>query len=312
VKISYDQKKKEIKENAADSQQQIRTLAPNLEFCLCALDCRRSLPSLATFSQSFPDSRSLHISDSKESPSSAGSFHRVPFLSPFPLFLLPLVSWDKFFSFLFRWKNNVISDEQFCWTALSYVGQGMIMGHRTTGWMLIGAVLGWGILAPVAQSVKWAPGPFSDLATGPAGWLLWVSLGILLTDSITQLAVVVWNTLRGPRGQGENVDRWEQEWKMGWWWWAGLGGSVLVCVVGMEVVAGVSWWRVGLGVALGALVSVLAVRALGQTDLNPASGVGKISQLIFGVLLARGDLKANLIGGAIAEAGTYNNQKKKK
>ena len=32
-------------------------------------------------------------------------------------------------------------------------------------------------------------------------------------------------------------------------------------------------------VVLALLVAVLAVRALGQTDLNPVSGVGKLSQV---------------------------------
>lgn len=34
----------------------------------------------------------------------------------------------------------------------------------------------------------------------------------------------------------------------------------------------------GIAVLLAALISILAVRALGETDFNPASGIGKISQ----------------------------------
>ena len=43
------------------------------------------------------------------------------------------------------------------------------------------------------------------------------------------------------------------------------------------------------------------MRALGETDLNPVSGIGKISQIIFG-FVAPGDIIANLIAGGIAEA----------
>ena len=57
---------------------------------------------------------------------------------------------------------------------------------------------------------------------------------------------------------------------------------------------------VAVGVAL--LVAVLAVRALGQTDLNPVSGVGKLSQVVFAVV-APGNVVANLVAGAVAEAG---------
>lgn len=34
-----------------------------------------------------------------------------------------------------------------------------------------------------------------------------------------------------------------------------------------------------MGVAIALLVALLAVRALGETDLNPVSGVGKLSQV---------------------------------
>lgn len=44
------------------------------------------------------------------------------------------------------------------------------------------------------------------------------------------------------------------------------------------------------------------MRALGQTDLNPASAVGKLSQLIF-AFVAPGHIVANIVAGALAEAG---------
>jgi uncharacterized oligopeptide transporter (OPT) family protein len=46
------------------------------------------------------------------------------------------------------------------WTltpSLSYVGQGMIMGPKTGFSMLLGAIVGWGILAPVAKSKGMLP-----------------------------------------------------------------------------------------------------------------------------------------------------------
>jgi uncharacterized oligopeptide transporter (OPT) family protein len=44
------------------------------------------------------------------------------------------------------------------------------------------------------------------------------------------------------------------------------------------------------------------VRALGETDLNPVSGLGKISQLLFAVLQP-GNVVANVVAGGVAEAG---------
>lgn len=44
------------------------------------------------------------------------------------------------------------------------------------------------------------------------------------------------------------------------------------------------------------------VRALGETDLNPVSGLGKISQLLF-AWIQPGNIVANIIAGGVAEAG---------
>eukprot|EP00927_Polykrikos_kofoidii_P039462 TRINITY_DN33843_c0_g3_i1.p1 TRINITY_DN33843_c0_g3~~TRINITY_DN33843_c0_g3_i1.p1 ORF type:complete len:270 (-),score=44.61 TRINITY_DN33843_c0_g3_i1:94-849(-) len=63
-----------------------------------------------------------------------------------------------------------------------------------------------------------------------------------------------------------------------------------------------SWQEALLALALSCFVAVLAVRALGQTDLNPVSGVGKISQLAFAFLFP-GHVVANVVSGALAEAG---------
>ena len=49
-------------------------------------------------------------------------------------------------------------------------------------------------------------------------------------------------------------------------------------------------------------MAVLGVRALGETDLNPVSGIAKVSQFIFAGVLP-GNLVGNIVAGAVAEAG---------
>ena len=48
--------------------------------------------------------------------------------------------------------------------------------------------------------------------------------------------------------------------------------------------------------------SLISVRALGETDLNPVSGLGKVSQLLF-AWIQPGNIVANIIAGGVAEAG---------
>jgi len=52
----------------------------------------------------------------------------------------------------------------------------------------------------------------------------------------------------------------------------------------------------------GILVSVLAVRALGQTDINPSSQIARVTQLIF-TFIAPNNQVGNIIAGAISSAG---------
>lgn len=71
-----------------------------------------------------------------------------------------------------------------------YVGQGMIMGPRVCLSMLAGSVAGFGILAPIAVHEGWATATSSS-ADGYAAFVTWVAMSIMITDSLTSLAVLL-------------------------------------------------------------------------------------------------------------------------
>lgn len=101
----------------------------------------------------------------------------IPQLHDIPIFGLPLATkW--------LWTLN---------PSPAYVGQGIIMGPATTLHMLLGAIIGWGILSPLAKHKGWAPGPVSDWTNGSKGWIVWISLAIMLADSLVSLG---WLLLR--------------------------------------------------------------------------------------------------------------------
>ncbi|KAI9172707.1 putative oligopeptide transporter [Paramyrothecium foliicola] len=75
----------------------------------------------------------------------------------------------------------------------AYVGYGMIIGPGISMSMLLGAVVGWGILSPLAKTYGWAPGPVHDWETGSRGWIIWVALGLMLGDS---LVGIIWIVLK--------------------------------------------------------------------------------------------------------------------
>ena len=94
----------------------------------------------------------------------------------------------------------------------AYVGQGIIMGPATTLHMLLGAVIGWAVLSPIAKNRGWAPGPVDDWEDGSKGWIVWVSLAIMLADAVVNLG---WLVLRptiyyGPQFVRSTTTRYRQ------------------------------------------------------------------------------------------------------
>ncbi|ORZ09074.1 OPT oligopeptide transporter protein-domain-containing protein [Lobosporangium transversale] len=228
--------------------------------------------------------------------------------------------------------------------SLSYLGQGIIMGFPTTAAMLLGCVIGWGILSPIATLNKWVTGPVSSATSGARGWILWISLGVMIVESVVSLLGVVILSLIAhyryslklkrveerrkllessmrahPGAQHNNHDRQEDDYddyddyddapadqlvplKI---WVCGLILSSFLCLFLIWVLfkdQHMPLYATAAALLLGSLLSVLGVRALGSTDLNPVSGIGKVSQFIFGGIVP-GGIVANLVAGGIAEAG---------
>ena len=69
----------------------------------------------------------------------------------------------------------------------AYIGQGAIMGSTTSLNILFGAIVGWGILSPLAIYQGWVAGPIDNIEHGPKGWLIWIALAVLLAGSVLDL-----------------------------------------------------------------------------------------------------------------------------
>ncbi|OCK80294.1 OPT superfamily oligopeptide transporter [Lepidopterella palustris CBS 459.81] len=244
----------------------------------------------------------------------------------------------------------------------AYVGQGIIMGPATTLHMLLGAILGWGILSPLARQKKWAPGPVGDWTNGSKGWIVWISLAIMLADSLISLG---WLILRPLLFYGRiYLPRlWEKMREHTWKEIMTLNIfpkkgyipvtdessvdssasmtaikhrlsseaepdappshliSTRTTVIGLVLSLGLCIAAVHvsfpnlipleltiLALILSLLLSVMGVRALGETDLNPVSGISKLTQLLFALVTpisgpaAKNSVIINLVAGAISES----------
>ncbi|KAI0156396.1 OPT superfamily oligopeptide transporter [Xylariaceae sp. FL1272] len=276
---------------------------------------------------------------------------------------------------------GTVAAETWVWTlnpSFAYVGQGIIMGPSTTIHMLIGAIVGWGVLSPLAKYRGWAPGPPGDWETGSKGWIVWVSLAIMLADSVVSLGYLAFRPLiqhgpelfvaskrlydreglkglfrRQPHGyvavrsdegvstqtstqsrealgslpspgverdnpfEAQSIDErraWDQDDAPpeqlvgGRIVSIGLVVSILVCIISIHITFGdlVPLYATIISVFMAMLLSIMAVRALGETDLNPVSGISKLAQLFFGLIIPQSNKASvliNLIAGAVSEAG---------
>lgn len=267
---------------------------------------------------------------------------------------------------------GTVAAETWLWTlnpSFAYIGQGIIMGPATTIHMLLGAVIGWGILSPLAKNRGWAPGPIGDWETGSKGWIVWTSLAIMLADAVISLGYIALRPVaeHGPALLRALKQRYErggllglfQRHPTGYTTVAGdetvagrnsmssadgtgdlsnmvdgpgnrrvwdhddappeqlVGGktvsiglvlSVVFCIASIHITFGdlVPLYGTVIAVFMAMLLSIMGVRALGETDLNPVSGISKLAQLFFALIIpqtTKASVLINLIAGAVSEAG---------
>ena len=208
------------------------------------------------------------------------------------------------------------------------------MGCATSTHMLFGAVLGWGLLSPLAKNNGWAPGEVDDWEHGSKGWIVWVSLAVMLADSLVNIGWLVLRPLihYGPQWMANARDRVHrgdirsvvtpkaiysrlqdsetstdlthlnsdhtQEHSSRSFGGAKTGAeepsepdappehlvsnrivfggfiiSVALCVAGVHIAFPdiIPVWATFLSILFSLILSLMGVRALGETDLNPVS-----------------------------------------
>lgn len=277
---------------------------------------------------------------------------------------------------------------------------------------LLGAVLGWGILSPLAKYKGWAPGDIGDWENGSKGWIVWTSLAIMLADAVVSLGYLAtrpllqrmatasgsvyhkllqhhhllpetrlgrlfpspdrqgYRTLRHedndddnnntatistsvpasplsefsghhrdsttssrPNNNNNNNDENDNtshhhplqaskddnkddddddappsQLISTRTVLVGLVLSIAFCVLCIHTVFGalVPLYATIAAVLMALVLSIMGVRALGETDLNPVSGISKLAQLFFALIVPQGhptSVLINLVAGAVSEAG---------
>lgn len=214
---------------------------------------------------------------------------------------------------------------------------GILIGPRVGVSLLIGAILSWGIIAPIAVSQGWAAGPWAGEdglwtsgwlmkfdampetmvaakgapaefvgLSGARAWLLWPGVAIMVAEALSAVAVN-WRSVLGTftmfrkGGDGTTVDTAPDQIPT-LWWVGGLGISTVLATIAAWFFFDIPWYLTLAAIALSAVLATIAVRSTGETDINPVGGMGKITQIAFAGL-APGAAVTNLMSAAITGAG---------
>ena len=68
------------------------------------------------------------------------------------------------------------------------------------------------------------------------------------------------------------------------WFLVGVAATGTACVLLGMFLFGIDWWMGVLAVLLTFVLSIVAARATGETDVTPIGAMGKITQLTYGVI----------------------------
>jgi uncharacterized oligopeptide transporter (OPT) family protein len=179
---------------------------------------------------------------------------------------------------------------------------GAIMGIRVGLSLLLGAILYFGVIGTILVDRGIVTQPSYG---GIVKWTLWPSTALMVTSGLLSFALR-WRTIvrafsgiLGMFGQrSERTDPLAHVEVPAWWFVMGTVTSGLLCMVLGHVLFDISWWMSLLAVLATFLLSIVAARATGETDVTPIGAMGKITQLMY-AFIAPSNMTTNLMTAMI-------------
>jgi uncharacterized oligopeptide transporter (OPT) family protein len=185
--------------------------------------------------------------------------------------------------------------------SLIMVAAGAIMGIRVGVSLFIGALIYYRVIG------EWliAEGIVSPGYRGIVSWTLWPATAMMVTSGLLSFALKWKTILRAFRGlvgllgaRSATEDPLEHVEVPGSWFVLGTSLSGLACVLLGHFLFQITWWMGVLAVLMTFLLSIVAARATGETDITPIGAMGKITQLMY-AFVARGNIQTNLMTASI-------------
>ncbi len=183
--------------------------------------------------------------------------------------------------------------------SLVLVAAGAIIGIRVGVSMLIGAIVYFGVIGPelVERGI-------TDEGYGIAKWTLWPATAMMVTSGLLGF-VLRWRTVLRSMASIFTIFSWQESSDPldhvevpGKWFVIGTLISGAACVLFGHYLFDINWWMGTLAVLTTFVLSIVAARATGETDITPISALGKITQLTYGVI-APSNMTTNLMTASI-------------
>ncbi len=182
------------------------------------------------------------------------------------------------------------------WSPL-FFGVGMLIGPRIGVSLLIGAAAAWGILGPVLVNSG-----IIESASYPAirNWTMWPAIAMMVAAGITSLVLrgkLFAQTFRSmKRTSFDTTDG--LEFPFGLWLVILVVCTIILSII-MHVFFQIQIWITLIAIPISFILTSVAVRTYGETNVNPAGPMGWTTQITFGAL-APGKTMANVIGGGVS------------
>jgi putative OPT family oligopeptide transporter len=187
--------------------------------------------------------------------------------------------------------------------SLIMVAAGAIMGLRVAASMLVGSIIFYGVIGPILVERGIAQPGYRGIVS----WVLWPSTAMMVASGLLSFALKWQTVVRAFGGLGRLVggtaaaepdDPLAAIEVPSSWFVVGTLVSGAACVVLGHWLFGITWWMGILAVVVTFFLSIVAARATGETDITPIGAMGKITQLIYGVV-APSNITTNLMTASI-------------
>ncbi len=191
--------------------------------------------------------------------------------------------------------------------SLIMVAAGAIIGLKMAVSMLLGAIINWAVLAP--QMV--AAGAIKQAAYRPiVSWSTWTGTAIMVSSSLLMFALQWRTVLRAVQGitaifgGSKEPDKFTEIEVPGHWFLIGVAVCGAGCVGVLAVNFGTNVFVGVVAVALSFVLSLVACRATGESDITPMGAMGKVAQLTFGILAPTNMVTNLMTAGVTAGAAS--------